>query len=49
MQSLNLKENVGTAGSISLIIQVLIPVIAICKKKLKLTIIGGTNVFGVLQ
>ena len=44
MQSLNLKENVGTAGSISLIIQVLIPVIAICKKKLKLTIIGGTNV-----
>ncbi len=35
MQSLNLKENVGTAGSISLIIQVLIPVIAICKKKIK--------------
>jgi len=44
VQSLNLKENVGTAGSISLIIQVLIPVIAICKRKLKLTIIGGTNV-----
>ena len=44
VQSLNLNENVGTAGSISLIIQVLIPVIAICKKKLKLTIIGGTNV-----
>jgi RNA 3'-terminal phosphate cyclase (ATP) len=44
VQSLNLKENVGTAGSISLIIQVLIPIIAICKKKLKLTIIGGTNV-----
>ena len=44
VQSLNLKENVGTAGSISLIFQVLIPVIAICKKKLKLTIIGGTNV-----
>jgi RNA 3'-terminal phosphate cyclase (ATP) len=44
VQSLNLKENVGTAGSISLIIQVLIPVSAICKKKLKLTIIGGTNV-----
>ena len=44
VQSLNLKENVGTAGSISLIIQVLIPVIAICKKKLKLTIVGGTNV-----
>ncbi len=45
VQSLNLKENVGTAGSISLIFQVLIPVIAICKKKLKLTITGGTNVF----
>ncbi len=44
VQSLNLKENVGTAGSISLIIQVLIPVIAICKKKIKLTIIGGTDV-----
>ena len=44
VQSIELNENVGTAGSISLIIQVLIPVIAICKKKLKLTIIGGTNV-----
>lgn len=44
VQSLSLQENVGTAGSISLIIQVLIPVIAICKKKLKLKIIGGTNV-----
>ena len=44
VQSLNLSENVGTAGSISLIIQVLIPVVAICKKKLILRIIGGTNV-----
>ncbi len=44
VQSCTLKEDVGTAGSISLIIQVLIPVIAICKRKLKLTIIGGTNV-----
>ncbi|MDH3278140.1 MAG: RNA 3'-terminal phosphate cyclase [Nitrosopumilus sp.] len=44
VHTLNLKEDVGTAGSISLIFQVLIPVIAICKKKLKLTIIGGTNV-----
>jgi len=44
VQSCTLKEDVGTAGSISLIIQVLIPVIAICKKKLKLTIVGGTNV-----
>jgi len=44
VQSINLKENVGTAGSISLIFQVLIPVIAICKKKIKLTITGGTDV-----
>lgn len=44
VQSLNLKEDVGTAGSISLIIQVLIPIIAVCKKTLKLTIIGGTDV-----
>ena len=44
VQSINLKEDVGTAGSISLIIQVLIPVIAICKKTIKLTIIGGTDV-----
>jgi len=44
VQSLNLKEDVGTAGSISLILQVLIPVIAICKKNLKLTITGGTDV-----
>jgi RNA 3'-terminal phosphate cyclase (ATP) len=39
-----IPNNVRTAGSISLIIQVLIPVIAICKKKLKLTIRGGTDV-----
>jgi len=44
IQSLNLKEDVGTAGSISLIIQVLIPIIAICKKTIKLTITGGTDV-----
>jgi len=44
VKSINLKENVGTAGSISLIFQVLIPVIAFCQKKLKLTIIGGTSV-----
>lgn len=44
IQSLELKENIGTAGSIALIIQVLIPIIAIRQKKLKLTIIGGTNV-----
>ena len=44
IKSLDLKEDVGTAGSISLILQVLIPVIAISKQKLKLRIRGGTNV-----
>ena len=44
LQSLDLKEDVGTAGSISLIIQVLIPIMVNCKKKIKLTIIGGTDV-----
>ena len=44
VKSVELREDVGTAGSIALIIQVLIPVVAICKKKLKLTIKGGTNV-----
>ncbi len=44
VRSFNLNENVGTAGSISLIFQVLIPLIAICKRKLKLSIIGGTDV-----
>lgn len=40
----NLKENVGTAGSIPLILQVLIPAVAISKKKLKMSITGGTDV-----
>ena len=44
MKSLNVTEDVGTAGSIALIIQVLIPVVAACKKSLKITIKGGTNV-----
>lgn len=39
-----LIEDVGTAGSIALILQVLIPVIAISQKKLSLTIKGGTDV-----
>lgn len=39
-----LDENVGTAGSIPLILQVLIPAVAISKKNLKLSIIGGTDV-----
>ena len=44
VQSKNLTENIGTAGSISLILQVLIPVVSICKKSLELTIVGGTDV-----
>ena len=43
VKSCNLIEDVGTAGSISLILQVLIPVAAICQKKLNLTIKGGTD------
>ncbi|RMW38904.1 MAG: RNA 3'-phosphate cyclase [Nitrosopumilus sp.] len=39
-----LSENVGTAGSISLILQVLIPIVAISQKKLDLSIKGGTDV-----
>jgi len=44
IDSLELNEDVGTAGSISLILQVLIPVVAISQKKLSLTIKGGTDV-----
>ncbi|MFB5608865.1 MAG: RNA 3'-terminal phosphate cyclase [Nitrosarchaeum sp.] len=43
VKSCNLIEDVGTAGSISLILQVLISVAAICQKKLNLTIKGGTD------
>lgn len=43
VKSCNFIEDVGTAGSISLILQVLIPVAAICQKKLNLTIKGGTD------
>lgn len=39
-----LEENIGTAGSISLIMQVLIPAISFCKRKLELSITGGTDV-----
>mgnify|MGYP000459918821 CR=1 FL=1 len=44
IDSLELSEDVGTAGSMSLILQVLIPVVAISQKKLSLTIKGGTDV-----
>lgn len=39
-----IDENVGTAGSIALILQTVIPVSALCGTKLNLSIIGGTDV-----
>ncbi|NND86188.1 MAG: RNA 3'-phosphate cyclase [Nitrosopumilus sp.] len=44
IESLELNEDVGTAGSISLILQSIIPVVAISKNKINLIIKGGTNV-----
>jgi len=44
IESLDLVEDVGTAGSIPLILQALIPVVAISQKKLNLTVKGGTDV-----
>ncbi|MHA7648238.1 RNA 3'-terminal phosphate cyclase [Nitrosopumilus sp. S4] len=44
IESLELVEDVGTAGSISLILQVIIPVVSISQKKINLTLKGGTNV-----
>ena len=41
---LNLQEDIGTAGSISLILQILIPAVSLMKNNLKLSIIGGTDV-----
>ena len=40
-----LNEDVGTAGSISLILQTIIPLGIVLKKKLQVTIRGGTDVF----
>jgi len=40
----SIVEDIGTAGSISLLLQAIIPVVAISKKKLKLSITGGTDV-----
>jgi RNA 3'-terminal phosphate cyclase (ATP) len=42
--NLDLQEDIGTAGSIPLILQVLIPAVALMKNSLKLSIIGGTDV-----
>ena len=44
IENFNLIEDIGTAGSISLILHVLIPVVAISKKQLDLRIKGGTDV-----
>jgi len=44
VQDSDLSENVGTAGSISLILQVLIPVVSLSRRKMRLSIIGGTDV-----
>ncbi|MFQ5496832.1 MAG: RNA 3'-terminal phosphate cyclase [Nitrosopumilus sp.] len=44
VKNIELVEDVGTAGSISLILQVLIPIVAVTQKKLNLTIKGGTDV-----
>ncbi len=44
IENLDLVEDVGTAGSIPLILQVLIPVVSISQKKLNLRIKGGTDV-----
>jgi RNA 3'-terminal phosphate cyclase (ATP) len=42
--NLDLQEDIGTAGSISLILQVLAPAVSLMKNSLKLSIIGGTDV-----
>ena len=42
--STQLTEDVGTAGSIPLILQVLIPAVSLMKKSLKISITGGTDV-----
>jgi RNA 3'-terminal phosphate cyclase (ATP) len=42
--STQLIEDVGTAGSIPLILQVLIPAVSLMKKSLKISITGGTDV-----
>lgn len=44
IQDTKLVENVGTAGSISLILQAIIPAVSLAGKKLDLHITGGTDV-----
>jgi len=44
LENNTLSEDIGTAGSISLILQALIPAVSISEKSLELSIIGGTDV-----
>ena len=44
IQETRIEENVGTAGSISLILQTIIPAVSLSGKKLRLSITGGTDV-----
>ena len=44
IKEMELVEDIGTAGSISLVLQMIIPILAISNQKLKLTLRGGTNV-----
>ncbi len=44
VQNIALKENIGTAGSISLILQAIIPAVSLAGKRLSLSITGGTDV-----
>ena len=44
IEDMDLVEDIGTAGSIPLVLQVLIPVVAMSKKQLNLKIKGGTDV-----
>ena len=44
IEEVELIEDIGTAGSISLVLQMIIPILAISNTKLKLTLRGGTNV-----
>ncbi len=41
---LDLHEDIGTAGSIPLVLQVLIPAVSLMRNNLKLSIVGGTDV-----
>lgn len=44
VESMTITENIGTAGSISLILQALIPAVSLSGESLRLSIIGGTDV-----